>query len=414
MVRPVEGMRVLDLTRFVAGPYVTMALAALGADVIKLEVPPNGDPYRHQGTAFVGDEAALFLCLNSGKRSVALDFRDERAADVVARLVRSAEVVVQNARPGALDAYGLGPEHVRAVNPRAVYASISGYGETGPQASRGGFDLILQAEGGIMGVTGTPDGPPVALGAPLIDIGAGMSCLAAIFAALLERERSGVGSCVSSSLLEHSLAGLTTLIANHRVNGEVPTVSGGHSPMFAPYGAFRARDGYLVLAGAGSEHLWLKLCEVVGRPDLGDDPRFATNADRVRRRDDLVAELESALERRDAADWVASLEAAGVPAGQVAKLDQLVESPQIQALGSLRTIQHPDVGSYPATAFPLRVDGEALVPSGPAPALGGDSRDVLVELGVEAAEIDALVEAGVLAEPAAAKPAGSAPLGAAR
>lgn len=397
MVRALEGLRVLDLTRFVAGPYVTMALAAMGAEVIKVEAPA-GDPYRHQGTAFVGDEAELFLCLNSGKRSLAIDFRRPEAEAVVARLVESVDVVVQNARPGALDRYGLGPDQVEARNPRAVYASISGYGELGPQAARGGFDLILQAEGGVMALTGAEGDAPVAIGAPLLDIGAGMSCLSAILAALLERERTGRGARVSSSLLEHSLAGMTTLIANHLVSGALPRAGGSHSPTFAPYGAFRASDAYFVLAGAGSEHLWVQLCEVVGRPELVEDARFASNADRVAHRDELVAVLEERFAERTAEEWVDALEAVGIPAGLVARMDQLLASEQVQALGTVGSVEHPRVGAYPVAAFPMRIDGEALIPSAPAPELGGDSRAVLHSLGIADAAIDELVAAGVLVD----------------
>lgn len=397
MVTPLAGLRVLDLTRFVAGSYVTMALGALGAEIVKLEPPPGGDPYRRQGTAFIDGESVLFLCLNSGKRSLALDFRKPEAAAVVRRLVEAADIVVQNARPGALTPYGLDWPQVHAVNPRAVYASISGYGEVGPAASRGGFDMVLQAEGGLMGVTGVPDGPPVAIGAPLLDIGAGTACLAAILAALLDRASTGVGIDVSSSLLEFSVAGLSTLAASHLASGDVPGPNGSHSPMFAPYGAFRARDGYVVLAGAGSEHLWHRLCELIGRPELRDDPRFADNAARVAHRDALVAEIEAALAARDAAEWVSVLDGAGIPAGQVARLDALLASPQVDALGLLHELEHPEAGPYATAAFPIRLGGHALAPRHGAPRLGDDTYAVLEELGLDADEIAALAAAGAIA-----------------
>jgi crotonobetainyl-CoA:carnitine CoA-transferase CaiB-like acyl-CoA transferase len=393
---PLQGIRVLDLTRFVAGPYVTSVLAAMGADVVKLELPPSGDPYRHQGTAFVGEEAELFLCLNSGKRSLAIDFRSPEVAEVVRRLVEVSDVVIQNARPGSLDAYGLGAEQVAVTNPRAIYASISGYGEVGPQAGRGGFDLILQAEGGVMGLTGSETGAPVAIGAPLLDIGAGLACLSSILAALIERERTGRGVRVSSSLLEQSLAGMTTLVANHLVSGAVPEAAGSHSPTFAPYGAFRAKDGYLVLAGSGSEHLWVLLCDVVGRPELVDDERFADNSARVAHRAELIDELERALAGRGAAEWVAALEAVGVPAGQVARLDQLLASEQVAALDVIHQIEHPRIGAYPVTATPLRIDGEALAPTQPAPDLGAHSRDVLASLGFSVDDVTSLIDAGLV------------------
>jgi len=269
--RPLAGLRVLDRTRFVAGSVTTAGLASLGADVVKLEVPPAGDPYRAQGTERLGDQSVLFLSLNSGKRSVALDFRSPLASGALDRLLACSDFLVENARPGSLSPYGLDWDAVHDRFPRIVYGSISGYGDVGPEAGKGGFDLILQAESGVMSVTGSPESGPVKVGAPLLDVGAGLSTAVGLLAAHVDCERTGAGSHVTSSLLEFALAGLGTLAASFFVSGEVPGLLGTHSPTFAPYGGFRTEDGWIVLAGAGSEDLWVRCCECLGLTRLTED-----------------------------------------------------------------------------------------------------------------------------------------------
>ena len=261
---PLSGLRVLDLTRFVAGSQATATLAALGAEVIKIEVPPGGDPYRVQGTERVGGQSVLFMSLNSGKRSVALDMRAPEAADAIERLLQSADFLVENARPGSLARHGLDWESVHARHPSLVYGSISGYGDVGPDASRGGFDLILQAESGVMSITGSPGSGPVKVGAPVLDVGAGLSCVARP----ARRTRRAIGDrrgtprdVVAARVRARRLG---TLAASYFVSGDVPGLLGTHSPTFAPYGGFRTADGWIVLAGAGSEDLWVRCCRVLG------------------------------------------------------------------------------------------------------------------------------------------------------
>jgi crotonobetainyl-CoA:carnitine CoA-transferase CaiB-like acyl-CoA transferase len=392
---PLAGERVLDLSRFVSGSYVAMVLAALGADVVKVESVSGGDPYRGQAVASVGGESALFLALNTGKRSVCLDFRQPAAAAAVAALLEHRDIVVQNARPGALTPYGLHAASVLAKHPRMIYASISGYGEIGPERDRGGFDTVLQADGGLMSVSGEPDGPPVAMGAPMLDIGSGLSAVAGILAAIIRRDRTGRGGTVESSLLEYSVAAMTTLATQYLASGVVPQRAGRHSPTFAPYGAFRSSDGWLVLAGAGSERLWATLCAVLERPELVADPRFATNADRVHHRDELVKLIEDALSVRTAADWADRLRRAGVPAGTVSDLAAVLASPQVEALGLVQTLEHPTAGPYRTVGLSWRLDGKTLPHMRPAPTLGADTAAVLGEVGVSAQEIDRLLSAGV-------------------
>ncbi len=393
--RPLEGLRVLDLTRFVAGSYATALLAAFGAEVLKLEVPPGGDPYRVQGTERLGDQSVLFLSLNSGKRSVALDFRSPLAAEALERLLSSSRFVVENARPGSLARHGLDWEQVHARHPSIVYGSISGYGDVGPDAARGGFDLILQAESGVMSVTGSQASGPVKVGAPVLDVGAGLSCAFGLLAAHVERERTGVGAHVSSSLLEFALSSLGTLAASTFVSGEVPGLLGTHSPTFAPYGGFRTADGWIVLAGAGSEDLWVRCCTVLGAGGLLEDPRFADNAARVRHRDELTEALESILRTRPSAHWLGLLGAEGVPAAEVQDVAQVFSSEQTRALGAVQELHHPSAGDYRVVGAPVRFDLSPFAFSAPAPALGADTRAVLLGAGFSDAEVDALVAEGV-------------------
>lgn len=396
---PLVGLRVLDLTRFVAGSQATATLAALGAEVIKVEVPPGGDPYRVQGTERVGDQSALFMSLNSGKRSVALDLRAPEAAGAMEHLLESSDFLVENARPGSLARHGLDWESVHARHPSIVYGSISGYGDVGPDAPRGGFDLILQAESGIMSITGSPDSGPVKVGAPVLDVGAGLSCALGLLAAHIERLRTGAGRHVCSSLLEFALAGLGTLAASYFVSGVVPGLLGTHSPTFAPYGRFRTSDGWIVLAGAGSEDLWVRCCRVLEVEELLSDARFVDNAARVRHRDALTERLERALAGRTSREWLRAFEAEGVPAAEIRDVAQVFGSPQPAALGSVQTLEHPEVGPYRVIGAPVRIDAEALPYPRPAPSLGADTREVLSAVGLSDPEIDDLVEAGVAIAP---------------
>jgi crotonobetainyl-CoA:carnitine CoA-transferase CaiB-like acyl-CoA transferase len=391
-----SGLRVLDLTRFVSGSQATMLLAAMGADVIKIEVPP-GDPYRWQGTERVGRESALFLALNAGKRSVAIDFRTPAGRQALEPVLASADMLMENSRPGSLARHGLDWESVHARYPRLVYGSISGYGDVGPDAGRGGFDLILQAESGLMSVTGTKGSGPVKVGAPVLDVGAGLSCALGMLAACIERQRTGTGRLVSSSLLEFALATLGTVAASVMISGEVPGLLGTHSPTFAPYGGFRTADGWLVLAGAGSEEMWARACRALGLWALLDDERFADNARRVAHRDQLTAEIEAVLTTRPTAYWLASLAEAGVPAAEVADLAQALDSPQAKALGAVQELGHP--AAYRLVGPPLRVDRAALGYPAPAPRLGSDTRAVLGEAGLSQAEIDRLARDGVVVAP---------------
>jgi crotonobetainyl-CoA:carnitine CoA-transferase CaiB-like acyl-CoA transferase len=395
--RPLAGTTVVDFTRFVSGAWSTMVLASLGADVVKVEGLPDGDPYRVQGTSFVDGRSTLFLGLNAGKRSVAVDLRVPEGRAVVERLLETADVFVENGRPGSLARLGLDFEAVHQRHPQVVYASVSAYGQVGPQASTGGFDLIVQAESGVMSVTGTEESGPVKVGAPFLDVGAGISCVGAVLAGLLQRQQTGAGLHVSSSLLEFAVSGFVGSAASFFEDGREPGLLGSHSPTFAPYGAFRCRDDHLVIAGAGSERLWEALCVVLGAPQLVGDERFRTNADRVRNRDELTAVLESLLAQRDAVEWQQLLQEAGVPVAQVRTLGQVLRSPQVDALGLVRELQSGPVG-YRTVGPPFTVDGVLDYPCG-TPELGEHTRQVMVGLGWSDADVDRLAADGAVMAP---------------
>jgi crotonobetainyl-CoA:carnitine CoA-transferase CaiB-like acyl-CoA transferase len=288
---------------------------------------------------------------------------------------------------------------VHERHPSIVYGSISGYGDVGPDAEKGGFDLILQAESGVMSVTGSDGSGPVKVGAPVLDVGAGLCCAVGLLAAHVERERTGIGVHVSSSLLEFALAALGTVAAATFVSGTVPGLLGTHSPTFAPYGGFRTADGWIVVAGAGSEDLWARCCKVIGATHLLDDPRFVDNASRVRHREELTEALEDVLRREPSAHWLELLGAEGVPAAEVRDVDEVFASDQAQALGAVQELRHATAGAYRVVGTPIRFDGKPSPYSMPSPALGEHTREVLGELGFDRDDVERLVGDGVAIAP---------------
>ena len=393
--RPLEGTRVLDVTTSIAGPYCAQILAALGADVVKVERPDTGDDGRAWGPPFWAGEGAMFLSANAGKRSLALSLRDPRGREALLRLADQADVFLQSLRPGLAEELGLGPEALRARNRRLVYCSVGAYGRSGPLSREPGYDALMQAAGGLISVTGEAGRPGVRVGTSTIDQGTGAWAAIGVLTALLDRERTGEGSVVDVSLYETAIGYLAYHLVGYLADGTVPRGDGTRFPMVAPYEVLPTRDGVLMVA-AGNDRLFRALCVVVGVPDLVDDPRFETNADRVANRDALATLLAERLATDDTAAWHERLTAAGVPAAPVADVRDVAESPQTEALGILQRLDHSRIDGLTLPALPLSFDGErALHPSAP-PDVGQHSTEILREVGYADEEIAALAADGVI------------------
>jgi crotonobetainyl-CoA:carnitine CoA-transferase CaiB-like acyl-CoA transferase len=389
-----DGIRVLDLSRVVAGPYCTMLLADLGADVVKLERPERGDDFRSlRGHAGMN---AAFAAINRNKRGIAVDLTDPEGARIGFELARRADVIVENFLPGVMERLGLGYPAVRAVNPGVVYASISGFGQTGPHAQRAGYNLIAQGMSGLMAITGGPDGPPTRAGGSIADVAASFLAFGMIGAALVQRFRTGEGQHLDVSLLASTLALLPDPVAHYFENGVAPRRAGNRNPYLTPAEPFRTRDGYVtvVLMNPGQ---WHRFCEVLGDPAMRTDPRFATNAARLAHRDAFVARVEGVLATATSAEWVARFEAARIAAGPVYELDEVFRDPQVGHLELVTEVEQPGHGRVKMLGFPVRGSGSAPKIRRPAPRLGEHTAEILVELGLSPAEIDRLAARGIVA-----------------
>ena len=392
---PLTGVTVLDVTTSIAGPYCAQILSALGADVIKVERPDTGDDGRAWGPPFWNGEGTMFLSANAGKRSLALSLRDPRGRDTLLRLVDGADVFLQSLRPGLAEELGLGAGALRERNPRLVYCSIGAYGHVGPLSHEPGYDVLMQAAGGLISMTGEPGQPGVRVGSSLIDQGTGTWAALGVLAALLERDRTGVGSEVDVSLYETALGYIGYHLAGYLADGTVPHGQGTRFPMEAPYQVFATKDGELMIAG-GNDRLFAAICRVVGLPLLIDDPRFRTNPDRVRNRDELCAILEERLAEHDSADWHDRLTEAGVPAAPVADVADVAHAPQTDALGMLQPLPHPSIPDLKLTALPMSFDGDRVLHRSAPPAIGQHSEEILLEAGFNNDEVAALAAEGVI------------------
>jgi crotonobetainyl-CoA:carnitine CoA-transferase CaiB-like acyl-CoA transferase len=375
-----DGLRVLDLTQVMAGPYCTMLLADLGADVVKIENPKDGDQTRRSwGYAVHGEDSRAFLALNRNKRSVCLDLKSAEGLADFHRLVLTADVVVENFGPGVTKRLGIDYQTLAELNPRLIYASVSGFGQTGPYADRPGYDLIAQAMSGVMSVTGTPGGVPVKCGLPVGDLGAGMFCAFGIVSAVLSRVHTGRGQQVETSLFEAALAMSVWESTEYWATGEVPQPLGSANRMSAPYQALRTKDGYLTL-GANNERLWQRLCAALKLTHLQTDPRFGTNTDRMLHRDELAAELEKTLVEAETDDWVALLLDVGVPVGPIRDYRQVLdEDPHVKARGMVQEIDHPIEGRVRVLGSPVRMSGTPARLRRHPPLLGEHTAEVLAE-----------------------------------
>ena len=345
---------VIDLSRVLAGPHCTMILGDLGATVIKVEQPGKGDDTRHFGPPYIAGESAYYLGLNRNKHSILLDFSTPEGKERLLKLLSTATVMVENFRPGTLERQGLGYEALRAINPGLIYCSISGYGQTGPYASRPGYDFVAQAESGLMSVTGEIDGDPQRVGSPVGDISAGVYACIAILAALRVRDRTGKGQHIDISLLETTTSLLSNVASNYLISGEeAPRLGNGH-PNIVPYQAFRTRDGYVVVS-CGNDRLYQALCQLLGREDLATDPSFATNPQRVRNRERLVPALQEEFLHRSTEEWLPELRAAGIPCGPINTVSQIFHDPHIQARDFVWECEHPTAGRIKLSGSPIHL-----------------------------------------------------------
>ena len=395
MQGPLAGFTILDMTRVLSGPYCTMVLADLGARVIKLEQPGKGDDTRHWGPPFIGDESAYFLSINRNKESVTLDFKPPGGREVFDRLVARADVLVENFRPGTLDRAGLGWDALHQRLPKLVYASISGYGQTGPRKDEAGYDAVMQAEGGLMSVTGDPDGPGYRMGVAITDMVAGLYCAQGLTAALLARERTGAGQRVDIGMLDTTAALLTYQAANYFTTGQTPGRRGNLHATIAPYEPFTTTDGDIVVA-VGNDEIWKRFCVAIGLPEMADDARFRTNRDRIANYALMRPPIDRAFRTATNAAWVARLNTAGVANGEVRDIAQMLTDPQLAAREMIATLMHPTVGATRVIGAPIKLsDTPASVRTAP-PVLGQHTDQVLGEFGYSRDEIAKLRDARVI------------------
>ena len=398
MTPPLAGIRVLDLSRVLAGPWCTQLLADLGAEVIKIERPGTGDDTRHWGPPWhgEGDErvAAYFLSANRGKKSAAIDFAQPEGAALVRRLAEQSDVVVENFKVGGLKKFGLDADSLRAANPRLIVASITGFGQDGPYADRAGYDFIIQGMGGMMSITGLPDGEPgggpLRVGVAVVDLFTGMYTATAILAALLRRERAGEGAHIDMALFDTQLAALANQVSNALVSGKDPPRQGNTHPNIVPYQPFDAADKPLIVA-VGNDRQFARLAELCGHPEWASDERFSTNAARVGNRAEMVRLVGECIRRKPADEWFSELEVAGIPAGPINTISQALADIQTQHRQTVRTI-----AGMPLVGSPVRIDGERADSELPPPALGEHTSEVLARLSVDGEEQARLRSAGVI------------------
>jgi len=380
MARALEGIRIVDFSRALAGPYCTMLLADMGAEVIKVEAPVAGDDSRAWGPPFVEGESAYFLSVNRNKKSISLNLKSNGAKSIINKLIEKADVLLETNRPGAMDRLGLDYESVKKINPKIIYCSISGFGQTGPYRERPGFDQVLQGMGGIMGITGEPGGPPVKVGVAVTDIATGMFAAIGILTALFHRQCTGEGQMVDASMLDGQVSWLTYQAGRYLTSGDVPEKIGSGHPLIVPYQAFKAQDAYINIA-VGNDNLWQKFCEATGLQAIAGDPKFATNAQRVKNRGEVVDSISRVIATKTMDEWLDILDKAGVPCGPIYTIDRIFADPQVLARDMLVEVEHPKCGKIKVTGAPIKFSKTPAEVKTAPPLLGQHNEEVLRELG---------------------------------
>jgi len=394
--RLLEGIRVLDLSRIVAGPFCSQILGDMGAEVLKIEHPSVGDDSRTWGPPFQNGESVYFFCANRNKKSVTVDMKAPRGKAIIQELAKRSDVLLENFKPGTLEKLGLGWDVLRADNPRLIFCSVSGFGQTGPYAERGGYDVIVQAVGGLMGITGHPDSPPVKVGVAMTDVCTALYAHGAILAALYERDRTGEGQRIEVSLLESQIAVLINVASSFLNAGGIPGKCGTSHVNIVPYQAFKTLDGYMII-GAGNDRLWVKLCEAIGLPEVGRDSKYATNEQRVQHREEVVRLLENRLATRTRREWETVLAPTGIPCGPINQLDEVFADPQVQHLHMVLEAEHPQTGKIRMVRNPVTFSRTPVDLRQAPPRLGEHMEEVLCNvLGYSVAEVATLRGMGVV------------------
>lgn len=394
-MQPLSGVRLIDVTQIMAGPFCTMLLGDMGADVIKIEKPDGGDDVRRSGPPFVAGESATFLNIGRNKRSVVIDMKRPEGAEIVRKMAKDAEIFVQNLRPGRLEGFGLGYDEVRKVNPAIVYASITGYGRTGPLKDKPGFDLMAQGHSGIMSVTGHPGQPPVKVSVPITDLNAGLFTAYGILAAYVNRLKTGKGQHVDSSLMEAGVAYTMWESAIYFTTGRSPGPNGSAHQISAPYQALPTGDGYITVGGANQRN-WENICRAIGREELISDPRFLNNAGRMANRPALEATLGDTLKTKPTAHWLSVLGEAGVPSGPINDMAQVYADPQVIARDMVVEVEHPTAGAIRNVGIPVKFSETPGSIRRPPPRFAEHTEEVLGEFGYSTAEIDGLRSRGIV------------------
>jgi formyl-CoA transferase len=392
-----RGIRVLDLSRVLAGPYCTMMLGDLGAEILKIEAPGSGDDTRHWGPPFApGGESAYFLCVNRNKRSITLNLKSRQGLLILRELIKKSDILVENFRVGTMQRWGLAYETLQELHPGLIYCTITGYGYTGPRQHLAGYDFIIQAQGGLMSITGPETGEPYKVGVAVADINAGLFACNAILAALFENQRSGKGQRIDISLFDSQLAWLANVASNYLISKEKPARYGNAHPNIVPYQTFKARDGYFAV-GIGNDSQWRQFCEKAGKAQWAADDRFSTNSSRVKNRKDLIPLLEDLFCRSEIAHWLTILEGIGIPCGPINTVDQALEDPQAQAREMVISIPHPSAGTIRMVASPLKIPTAPTEVRFPPPKLGEHTEQILCDvLGYDQQAVQRLRDARVI------------------
>lgn len=377
-MKPLQGVVVLDLSRVLAGPYASMMLADFGANIVKIEPPEVGDDSRAFGP-FVGKESAYYMSLNRNKRSMTLNLKEQAAKDLFKEMVKKADVVLENYRPGTMEKFGLGYEELKKINPKIVYAACSGFGHTGPYMDKPAYDIIVQAMGGIMSITGPENGDPTRVGASVGDITAGLFAAIGVLLALYHRAETGEGQKVDVGMLDCQVAILENAISRYLVNGSVPKPLGNRHPSITPFESFTAKDGY-VIVGAGNDRLWVKLCNVLERPELISNELFADNGKRTQNQKELKVILDAVFKNKTINEWLEILDAAGIPCAPINTVDKIVNDPHIKARDMIVELEHPVAGHLKVPGVPIKLSATPGAVETPAPLLGQHTEELLKEL----------------------------------